>query len=65
MVGQGYRFMDSATILRQALQSGKIGELKAIRILFRQYVPDILEQVHPIFQLQHSILMDMANHHFD
>jgi predicted dehydrogenase len=65
MVGQGYRFMDSATILRQALQSGKIGELRAIRILFRQYVPDILEQDHPLFQLQHSILIDMANHHFD
>jgi predicted dehydrogenase len=65
MVGQGYRFMDSATILRQALQSGKIGELRTIRILFRQYVPDILEQIHPLFQLQHSILMDMANHHFD
>jgi predicted dehydrogenase len=65
MVGQGYRFMDSATILRQTLQSGKIGELRAIRILFRQYVPDILEQDHPLFQLQHSILIDMANHHFD
>ncbi len=65
MVGQGYRFMDSATILRQALQSGKIGELRAIRILFRQYVPDILEQDHPLFQLRHSILIDMANHHFD
>jgi predicted dehydrogenase len=65
MVGQGYRFMDSVTILRQALQSGKIGELRAIRILFRQYVPDILEQIHPLFQLRHSILLDMANHHFD
>ncbi len=65
MVGQGYRFMDSATILRQALQNGKIGELRAIRILFRQYVPDILEQDHPLFQVQHSILIDMANHHFD
>jgi predicted dehydrogenase len=65
MVGQGYRFMDSATILRQALQSGRIGELRAIRILFRQYVPDILEQDHPLYQLQHSILVDMANHHFD
>jgi len=48
MVGQGYRFMDSATILRQALQSGKIGELRAIRILFRQYVPDLLEPDHPL-----------------
>ncbi len=65
MVGQGYRFMDSATILRQALQSGKIGELQAIRILFRQYIPDLLEQDHPLYQLQHSILLDMANHHFD
>jgi predicted dehydrogenase len=65
MVGQGYRFTDSATILRQALQSGKIGELRAIRILFRQFVPDILEQDHPLYQLQHSILIDMANHHFD
>jgi predicted dehydrogenase len=65
MVGQGYRFMDSATILRQALQSGKIGELRAIRILFRQFVPDILEQGHPLYQLRHSILIDMANHHFD
>ena len=65
MVGQGYRFMDSVTILRQALQSGKIGQLQAIRILFRQYVPDILEPDHPLFQLQHSILIDMANHHFD
>jgi len=65
MVGQGYRFMDSVTILRQALQSGKIGELRAIRILFRQFVPDILEAKHPLFQLQHSILLDMANHHFD
>jgi predicted dehydrogenase len=65
MVGQGYRFMDSATILRQALHSGRIGELRAIRILFRQFVPDILELSHPLFQLQHSILIDMANHHFD
>jgi predicted dehydrogenase len=65
MVGQGYRFMDSVTILRQALQTGKIGQLQAIRILFRQYVPDILEPDHPLFQLQHSILIDMANHHFD
>lgn len=65
MIGQGYRFMDSATILRQALQSGKIGELRAIRVLFRQYVPDLLEQDHPLYQLQHSILLDMANHHFD
>ena len=65
MVGQGYRFMDSATLLRQALQSGKIGEIRAIRILFRQYVPDILKPDHPIYQLNHSILVDMANHHFD
>jgi predicted dehydrogenase len=65
MVGQGYRFMDSATILRQAFQSGAIGELRAIRILFRQYVPDILAQGHPLYQLPHSILVDMANHHFD
>ena len=65
MVGQGYRFMDSATILRQALGSGTIGDLRAIRVLFRQYVPDILEQGHPLYQLQHSILIDMANHHFD
>jgi predicted dehydrogenase len=65
MIGQGYRFMDSATILRQAFQSGTIGELRAIRILFRQFVPEILEQDHPLYQLQHSILIDMANHHFD
>ena len=65
MVGQGYRFMDSATLLRQALESGKIGEIQAIRILFRQYVPDILSQGHPLYQLRHSILIDMANHHFD
>lgn len=65
MVGQGYRFMDSATILRQAFQSGIIGELRAIRILFRQYIPDILSLDHPLYQLQHSILIDMANHHFD
>ena len=65
MVGQGYRFMDSATILRQAFRSGTIGELQAIRTLFRQYVPDLLEQDHPLYQLQHSILIDMANHHFD
>jgi predicted dehydrogenase len=65
MIGQGYRFMDSVTILQQALHSGKIGELRAIRILFRQYVPDLLEQDHPLYQLQHSILLDMANHHFD
>jgi predicted dehydrogenase len=65
MIGQGYRFMDSATILRQALQSERIGGLQAIRILFRQYVPDLLEQDHPLYQLQHSILIDMANHHFD
>jgi predicted dehydrogenase len=65
MIGQGYRFMDSATILRHALESGRIGELRAIRILFRQYVPDLLEQDHPVYKLQHSILIDMANHHFD
>ena len=57
--------MDSATILRRAFQSGTIGELRAIRILFRQYVPDLLEQDHPLYQLEHSILIDMANHHFD
>jgi len=65
MVGQGYRFMDSATLLRQAFQSGRIGEIQAIRILFRQYVPDILNQDHAVYQLKHSILVDMANHHFD
>jgi predicted dehydrogenase len=65
MIGQGYRFMDSATFLRQAFQSGTIGEFRAIRILFRQYVPDFLELDHPLYQLQHSILIDMANHHFD
>jgi predicted dehydrogenase len=65
MVGQGYRFMDSATLLRQAFLSGKIGEIRAIRILFRQYVPDILNQGHLLYQLKHSILIDMANHHFD
>jgi predicted dehydrogenase len=47
------------------LQSGKIGEIRAIRILFRQHVPDILKPDHPIYQLNHSILVDMANHHFD
>jgi len=57
--------MDSATVLRQAVQSGAIGELQAIRILFRQYVPDILRPEHPLYQLEHSILIDMANHHFD
>ncbi len=65
MVGQGYRFMDSARILRHAIQSGKIGQLQAVRILFRQFIPDLLENDHPLYQLQHSILLDMANHHFD
>jgi predicted dehydrogenase len=65
MAAQGYRFMDSAAILRRTLESGKIGEIQAIRILFRQYVPDILKQDHPLYQLKHSILVDMANHHFD
>jgi len=65
MIGQGYRFMDSARILRDAIKSGKIGELRAVRILFRQSVPDLLEKGHPLYQLQHSILLDMANHHFD
>jgi predicted dehydrogenase len=65
MIGQGYRFMDSVRILRQALWSGKIGELQAIRILFRQFVPDLLARDHPLYQLEHSILIDMANHHFD
>jgi predicted dehydrogenase len=65
MVAQGYRFMDSATVLRKALQDGAIGQLQTIRILFRQYVPDILKRDHPLYQLKHSILLDMANHHFD
>jgi predicted dehydrogenase len=65
MVGQGYRFMDSATVLRQAFESGAIGEMQAIRILFRQYVPDILKKDHALYELKHSILIDMANHHFD
>ena len=65
MVAQGYRFLDSATVLRQSLQDGTIGQLRAIRILFRQYVPDLLEGNHPLYRLEHSILADMANHHFD
>jgi len=65
MVAQGYRFMDSAAILRRTLESGKIGDIRAIRILFRQYVPDLLKLDHPLYQLKHSILVDMANHHFD
>ena len=65
MVAQGYRFMDSAAILRRTLESGKFGEIEAVRILFRQYVPDLLKQDHPLYQLKHSILIDMANHHFD
>jgi predicted dehydrogenase len=65
MVGQGYRFTDSTAVVRQALQGGSIGELHAVRVLFRQYVPDILAPGHPLYQLNHSILLDMANHHFD
>jgi predicted dehydrogenase len=65
MVAQGYRFLDSATALRQSLQNGTIGQLRAIRILFRQYVPDLLQGNHPLYRLEHSILVDMANHHFD
>jgi len=65
MVGQGYRFMDSATVLRQAFLSRTIGEMQAIRIFFRQYIPDILKQDHALYRLKHSILIDMANHHFD
>jgi predicted dehydrogenase len=65
MVGQGYRFMDSAKFLRDSLDSGTIGDLQAIRVLFRQFVPDLLERTHPIYALPHSILVDMANHHFD
>jgi len=65
MVAQGYRFLDSATVLRQSMLDGTIGRLQAIRILFRQYVPDLLEGNHPIYRLEHSILADMANHHFD
>jgi predicted dehydrogenase len=65
MVGQGYRFMDSAKFLRHALDSETIGDLQAIRILFRQFVPDLLERTHPLYALPHSILIDMANHHFD
>src|SRR5262249_4155492 len=49
MVAQGYRFMDSATVLRKALQDGAIGKLQTIRILFRQYVPDILKRDHPLY----------------
>ena len=63
-------------VLIEALEHGKHvlvekplvaspGEIRAIRILFRQYVPDILNPDHPIYQLNHSILVDMANHHFD
>jgi len=47
--------MDMRHFCEQALQSGKIGEIRAIRILFRQYVRDIFEPRSPIYQLNHSL----------
>lgn len=67
MVAQGYRFLDAAHKIRKLLAEGAIGELRAIRVHFRQCVPAIFgDQLdHPLYALKHSILIDMAVHHFD
>lgn len=67
MVAQGYRFLDAAHKIRDLLATGAIGNLRAIRVHFRQCVPAIFgDQIdHPLYALNHSILIDMSVHHFD
>lgn len=67
MVAQGYRFLDAAHKIRSLLAERAIGDLRAIRVQFRQCVPAIFadQPDHPLYALNHSILIDMAVHHFD
>jgi predicted dehydrogenase len=67
MVAQGYRFLDGAREIRKLLESRFLGELQSIRIHFRQSLAALFgtRTDHPLYALQHSILIDMAVHHFD
>jgi predicted dehydrogenase len=66
MVAQGYRFLQAAAFVRERLATGDIGELRAVKIRFRRHVPDVItDPEHSIYALPHSILLDMAVHHFD
>jgi predicted dehydrogenase len=66
MVAQGYRFLQAAAFVRARLTAGDIGELRAVKIRFRRHVPDVIsDPEHSIYALPHSILLDMAVHHFD
>jgi predicted dehydrogenase len=67
MVGQGYRFLDGAKKIRELIETGTIGTLNNIRIRFRQSIPTLFSdrRDHPLYSLNHSILIDMSVHHFD
>ena len=67
MVAQGYRFLDGSRKIRELLQSGIVGTLSHIRIRFRQCIPALFgtRRDHPLYALNHSILIDMSVHHFD
>jgi len=66
MVAQGYRFLRAAEFVRERVAAGDIGELRAVKIRFRRHVPDVItDPEHSIYALPHSILLDMAVHHFD
>jgi predicted dehydrogenase len=66
MAAQGYRFLKGASVVREHLAAGDIGDLQAVKIRFRKHLPEVIENPeHSIYALPHSILLDMSVHHVD
>lgn len=65
MVSQNYRFRPPARAAQAVVAGGDLGELLAVRILFRRDTRRLFPPGGFRFTMHHPLLLDMSIHHFD
>ncbi len=65
MVSQNYRFRPPAVAAREAIASGAIGELVAVRARFTRDTRTLWEPGNFRYGMRHPVVLDMAIHHAD
>lgn len=65
MVSQNYRFRPPARAAQGVVTSGELGELIAVRILFRRDTRRLFPPGGFRFTMRHPLLVDMSIHHMD
>ncbi|MBA2470677.1 MAG: Gfo/Idh/MocA family oxidoreductase [Chloroflexia bacterium] len=65
MVAQNYRYHDAFSTVRALVASGRIGQVRSVKIEFRKNASTIFSEGDFRYAMKHVLLVDMSIHHFD